>query len=135
MKRYKMMGQNFGFSLVELIVVVLIMGIISVVLAPQIMKWVGRAKTNSDASVARDLKVTIQTAVGEFQGEKGTFSELTNIDISSAGLTTVTAMNGDGDKTLGEYIAAALGNEYPTALGGDYFKFSLTANGVVTITY
>ncbi|MCI5848904.1 MAG: type II secretion system GspH family protein, partial [Lachnoclostridium sp.] len=38
MKRTK--KNNKGFSLVELIVVVLIMAIIAVALAPQVMKWV-----------------------------------------------------------------------------------------------
>ena len=35
---------NKGFSLVELIVVILIMAVLAVALAPQVMKWVGNAR-------------------------------------------------------------------------------------------
>ena len=41
---------NKGFSLVELIVVVLIMAIIAVALAPQVMKWVENSRKSTDAS-------------------------------------------------------------------------------------
>ncbi len=40
---------NKGFSLVELIVVVLIMAIIAVALAPQVMKWVENSRKSTDA--------------------------------------------------------------------------------------
>lgn len=39
---------NKGFSLVELIVVVLIMAIIAVALAPQVMKWVENSRKSTD---------------------------------------------------------------------------------------
>jgi len=41
---------NKGFSLVELIVVVLIMAIIAVALAPQVMKWVENSRKSNDIS-------------------------------------------------------------------------------------
>ena len=41
---------NKGFSLVELIVVVLIMAIIAVALAPQVMKWVENSRKSTDAN-------------------------------------------------------------------------------------
>lgn len=39
---------NKGFSLVELIVVVLIMAIIAVALAPQVIKWVNNSRISAD---------------------------------------------------------------------------------------
>ena len=61
---------NKGFSLVELIVVVLIMSIIAVSLAPQVMKWVNNARiavdrqtADSVVSIAR-LALTDQKAQG-----------------------------------------------------------------------
>ena len=41
---------NKGFSLVELIVVVLIMAIIAVALAPQVMKWVENSRKSTDCN-------------------------------------------------------------------------------------
>lgn len=41
---------NKGFSLVELIVVVLIMAIIAVALAPQVMKWVENSRKSTDVT-------------------------------------------------------------------------------------
>ena len=40
--------ENKGFSLVELIVVILIMAIIAIALAPQILKWVNNSRISTD---------------------------------------------------------------------------------------
>lgn len=41
---------NKGFSLVELIVVILIMAILGVALAPQVLRWVNNSKIATDSS-------------------------------------------------------------------------------------
>lgn len=56
---------NKGFSLVELIVVVLIMAIIAVALAPQVMKWVGHSRTSTDASTYDTVVENIQLALAD----------------------------------------------------------------------
>lgn len=57
---------NKGFTLVELIVVVLIIAIIAAVLAPQVVKYVGQAKTNADKHNAAVLKTEVQAAVANY---------------------------------------------------------------------
>lgn len=69
MKKLMKKKNNKGFSLVELIVVVLILGILAVALAPQVMKWVDRAKENSDMNNAKDIESSINIAVGDAQSE------------------------------------------------------------------
>ncbi len=47
---------NKGFSLVELIVVVLIMAIVAVALAPQVMKWVENSRISSDLQTKTNIE-------------------------------------------------------------------------------
>ena len=68
MKKLLNKKNNKGFSLVELIVVVLIMGIIAVALAPQVMKWVGSSKITTDKNNADAIKSSVQTALADWQG-------------------------------------------------------------------
>lgn len=56
---------NKGFSLVELIVVVLIMAIIAVALAPQVMKWVNNSKVSTDVSNYDSLVANCQLALAD----------------------------------------------------------------------
>ena len=53
---------NKGFSLVELIVVVLIMAIIAVALAPQVMRWVENSRKSNDIEAYSSLVNALQVA-------------------------------------------------------------------------
>ena len=72
MKKILNKKNNKGFSLVELIVVILIMAIIAVALAPQVMKWVGRSSESTDENNTATIKSAVSTAVADYQAEKGT---------------------------------------------------------------
>ena len=52
-----------GFSLVELIVVVLIMAILAVALTPQVMKWVNNAKKARDLDYMHTLEKGVKLAM------------------------------------------------------------------------
>ena len=52
-----------GFSLVELIVVVLIMAIIAVALAPQVMKWVHNSRLAADVQTRDSIKEQCELAL------------------------------------------------------------------------
>lgn len=51
-----MKKNNKGFSLVELIVVVLIMAIVAVALAPQVIQWVQNSRIASDLQTKADIE-------------------------------------------------------------------------------
>lgn len=58
-------GKNKGFSLVELIVVIAIMAILAVVIAPQVMKYIGKSKDSVDAANMALYKTAITTALSD----------------------------------------------------------------------
>ena len=58
-----MKKNNKGFSLVELIVVVLIMAIVAVALAPQIMKWVQNSRIATDLQTKADIEKICALAI------------------------------------------------------------------------
>jgi type IV pilus assembly protein PilA len=56
---------NKGFSLVELIVVVLIMAIIAVALAPQVMKWVENSRKSTDCNNYDSVVSAVNLAIAD----------------------------------------------------------------------
>ncbi len=58
-----MKRDNHGFSLVELIVVVLIMAIVAVALAPQVMKWVENSRIATDMENRTNIENNCMLAI------------------------------------------------------------------------
>jgi prepilin-type N-terminal cleavage/methylation domain-containing protein len=123
---------NKGFSLVELIVVVLIIAIIAVALAPQVMKWVGTSRTNTNANNEATLESAIQVAVAEAQSHGWTVTiPAPGEDITVGNFPYIDdALVADIDGCIGN----VLGNEYPIPQGGTAFVVTITSTGAVTIT-
>lgn len=128
---------NKGFSLVELIVVVLIIGVIAVALAPQVMKWVDTSKKNTDLNNAETLQSSVQAALADWQNAGHKLSEIStsviyNVKDNDATIST-------GTETLGllDCIDTVTGEDYPTAnskLTGDIdYKITVYATGKVTV--
>ncbi len=96
-----MKKNNKGFSLVELIVVILIMAILGVALTPQIMKWVNNSRISSDITnydllvESATVALTKESVYKDVKAMTGT-NKIT-ITMSNTG-TTVTATV-DGDET------------------------------------
>lgn len=82
---------NKGFSLVELIVVVLIMAIIAVALAPQVMKWVNNSRESADANNYDSLYANVQLALTD----KTAYEKV----IADTGKTVVLVISTDADVT------------------------------------
>ena len=94
-----MKKNNKGFSLVELIVVILIMAILGVALTPQVMKWVENSRIASDVETRNDLEKLCQLALTKeelFAKVKDGGYTIT-ITKNSAGTTVVCDSNGTSD--------------------------------------
>ncbi len=84
---------NKGFSLVELIVVVLIMAIIAVALAPQVMRWVENSRKSNDIESYNSLVTACNTASTDEEvvkavknaGASGLVINLTDDGVSGSG--------------------------------------------------
>ena len=126
-----MKKNNKGFSLVELIVVVLIMGIIAVALAPQVMKWVDKSRENTTKSQREALQSAIQVAYADYQSENGKIASGVGVP-SGIVLNSTSALN-SVSTGLNACVMEVLGNEVPTDADGGYFTIMITEEGVVEV--
>ena len=141
---------NKGFSLVELIVVVLIMAIIAVALAPQVMKWVENSRKSTDienynalveaanvASTNEDFLQKISTATAVITMDSITSVSGVTGDAKTAleGILTDTLPGWEQTKITGAWV----GEKYDTptgisagtyASGGFTISISKTTNGI-----
>ena len=62
------MTKNKGFSLVELIIVIAIIAILSAALAPQIMKYIEKARVSTDKRTCQSLKSCLYAALTNDDG-------------------------------------------------------------------
>lgn len=104
MKRTK--KNNKGFSLVELIVVVLIMAIIAVALAPQVMKWVNESRKSADASTYDSVVAAAQDALADEE----VWKEVTGGADFTITINTTEVTNGGGAKFTAEFNKQIGGN-------------------------
>ena len=135
-----MKKNNKGFSLVELIVVVLIMGIIAVALAPQVMKWVGTARENSDENTAKDIKSAVQVALAEWQQTNSvpTSGDNAKYLVNGGTALSITKDWGTNPNELSATITSVMGGDFPKPqkTGSSGFTIEIeTTSGKVTVNY
>lgn len=87
MKKERM--NNKGFSLVELIIVIAIMAVLVVVLAPQFLKYVERARVSTDKDNAAAIATALQVWAAA-EGNPGTGDDAT-VTVGGTGGITLTA--------------------------------------------
>ena len=135
-------NNNKGFSLVELIVVVLILGILAVAVTPQVMKWVDKSKISSDKDNANALKSSVQTALAEWQGQGNTIPSTNDFKAKVNGGNAMDFTGGqdwadaDGSGSLKDIIDEVTAKDYPkTQYNTNGFEVKIEkGTGKVTVT-
>jgi len=115
---------NSGFTLIELMIVVAIIGILAAVAIPQYQNYVARAQVSEALSLASGAKV----AVAEYFNTNGTFPA----DNSTAGLTEPTDFKGNWVESV--TVSVVGGNALITALFSSTDAHSKLQGGEMTLT-
>jgi prepilin-type N-terminal cleavage/methylation domain-containing protein len=120
--------KNQGFSLVEIVVVVLILGILAVTVTPQIMNWINKAKVGKDEAYAGEVATVVEMLALEHIGEN-------DLDSNEAVYTltdTVEKTSGGGSQDLSAEIIESIGTNMcrtPEQSGKTKFTITITPSG------
>lgn len=94
---------NKGFSLIELIIVIAIMAVLVAIIAPNLTKYLGSSKKNTDKKNADELASQIQTCITDYETENGYIGACT-ITWSSTGASCTSG----GNATFASMLNAAV---------------------------
>ena len=136
MKSMKMMKKaQQGFTLIELMIVVAIIGILAAVAIPQYQNYVIRAKLAKVASAVDPVKL----AVGEFAQNNGGVDSITANPWATLGLsaapTATTEVSGITVTAGTGAIVATLQNIKPTVIDGQTITFTPNDDGTTALTW
>lgn len=82
----KLTKNNKGFSLIELIIVIAIMAVLVAIIAPNLTKYLGTSKKNTDKKNADELASQIQTCITDYETTNGYLGSY-SLSWTSSGLT------------------------------------------------
>lgn len=100
---------NKGFSLVELIVVIAIMGVLMVVLAPQYLRYVEKSRLQKDNSAIAEVAENIKIALSDQQiYEKVTTGTTVTIGGSGVKVTGASELKTELQNTIGSLTDVTL---------------------------
>ncbi|KZR65751.1 type IV pilin protein [Prochlorococcus sp. MIT 1303] len=114
--------EAYGFTLVEVMITVVIVGILSAIALPNYFRQVQRTKQNEAASTLAQFQTTAATYLDEFNLLPGSWAHLNDVAV---------IMTDNGTATAGDFSAITLpGGQYSvsrTNAANNYYEFTATS--------
>ena len=128
----KIRKSNAGFTLVELIIVIAIIAILTVVLAPQYVKYVEKSKLSADESAAATLLQEVEVAIVDAAASGDSITTGGTITMNN---TNTTAAGGlDTDITDSMTAADANWSKAKSQRAGKQYVITVTVSAAGDVT-
>lgn len=121
-----------GFTLIELIVVIAIIGVLAAILVPTLMTWTRKSKVGSANSIAKTILVACQSVAQEAETNGVTWVEDTT-SYTNDGVTTKAAKDTEltNASTAENYMLSAVANGVTGLKDNSEWAISMTEGYVV----
>ena len=121
-KLFKKSKDQKGFTLVELLIVIAIMGVLAAIAIPNFMAFMEDGRSQSDISTAE----TIETAVTIFQVQERVWPGALSLGGAAVNVNTLTE--------LVPYFLESVEDLEPAQTGKDSFMVHIATGGIVEVT-